>query len=127
MAELSGRAIVDGEAEGDVLYSRQDISFLGGVDPETGVVRSEGDIQGESVQDKVLVFPTGAGSTVGSYVIYWLRRSGHAPAAIVNARADPVIAAGAVMAKVPMVDRVDVEALADADRVTVDGGRVGYE
>lgn len=127
MPELTGRAIVEGRAEGEVLYSRQDVSFLGGVDPETGTVRAEGDIQGESVEDRVMVFPTGAGSTVGSYVLYWLRRAGHAPAAIVNARADPVIAAGAVMAKVPMVDRVDVEALADAERVRVDGATVHVE
>lgn len=120
----TGRAIVEGQAEGDVLFCRQDVSFLGGVDPETGTVRAANDIEGEDVTGKVLVFPTGAGSTVGSYVLYWLRRSGHAPAAIINARADPVIAAGAVMAKIPMVDRIDVDALADVERVRVDGSVV---
>lgn len=124
---LEGRAIVEGQAEGDVLFCRQAISFLGGLDPETGRVRADNDIHGQDITGKILVFPTGAGSTVGSYVIYWLRKAGHAPAAIVNARADPVIAAGAVMAQVPMVDRIDVDALAEAERIRVDGARVEVE
>lgn len=53
----------------------------------------------------MLVFPTGRGSTVGSYVLYGMAKRGVAPAAIVCKEADPVVAVGAVMAGVPMVDR----------------------
>lgn len=123
-AALEGRTIVDGSAEGEVLYSADSLSFLGGVDPETGKVQGDYDVKGDNVAGKVLVFPTGAGSTVGTYIIYRLAKRGRAPAAIVNARADPVIAAGAVMASIPMVDRIDVAALSDARRLRVAGRRV---
>lgn len=122
--DLEGRVIFDGTAEGDVLFSEDTLSFLGGVDPETGDVQGDYDVKGDNVAGRVLVFPTGAGSTVGSYIIYRLAKRGKAPAAIVNARADPVIAAGAVMAGIPMVDRVDVGALAGAGRVRVEGRSV---
>lgn len=122
---FDGRVIVEGSAEGPVLFSPQDLSFLGGVDPDTGTIQAtDNDLRGDSVKDAVLVFPTGCGSTVGSYIIYRLRKAGCAPAAIVNARADPVIAAGCVMARIPMVDGVPVEEMAQAKRARVEGGRV---
>ncbi|HOR19263.1 MAG TPA: DUF126 domain-containing protein, partial [Brevefilum sp.] len=67
---LGGRTIYPGVAEGDALVSRMGISFYGGVDPDTGVITEEGhDLRGQSLAGKVLVFPTGKGSTVGSYIL----------------------------------------------------------
>jgi predicted aconitase with swiveling domain len=57
---------------------------------------------------KILAFPYGKGSTVGSYVLYALSENGHAPAAIVNAEAEPIIATGAIIAKIPMIDRINI-------------------
>jgi hypothetical protein len=80
---------------------------------------------------KVLVFPYGKGSTVGSYVLYALSRNGHAPSAIVNAEAEAIIATGAIISKIPMIDRIDVpiSSLKNGTRVTVDGdhGELEYE
>ena len=73
---------------------------------------------------RVLVFPTGKGSTVGSYVLYRLARNSLAPAAIVNAEADPVVAVGAVIAEIPMVDDVDISSIQNRDRVEVREGDV---
>jgi predicted aconitase with swiveling domain len=103
---------------GEALVSREPIGFLGGVDPDTGVViEPEHPLEGHSVAGRVLVFPTGKGSTVGSYTLYRLARNGLAPAAIVNAEADPVIAVGAVIAGIPMVDQVDVSQIETGDRI----------
>jgi hypothetical protein len=72
----------------------------------------------------VLVFPTGKGSTVGSYTLYRLARNGLAPAAIINAEADPVVAVGAVIAEIPMVDQVDISRIQTGDWVEVHGDQV---
>jgi len=56
----------------------------------------------------VLVFPSGKGSTVGSWVLYELSMRGLAPAAIVNVEADPVVAVGCIVARIPLVDKLDL-------------------
>ena len=115
---LSGRLVNGGDAVGEALVSREPIGFLGGVDPDTGMVIESGHpLEGQAVAGRVLVFPTGKGSTVGSYTLYRLARNGLAPAAIVNAEADPVIVVGAVIAGIPMVDQVDVSKLHTGDRI----------
>ncbi len=70
----------------------------------------------------VLVFPTGKGSTVGSYTILRLARSGHGPAAIINAESEAIVAVGAIIADIPMADRVDIGQIRDGDRVVLDDG-----
>ncbi len=112
--------VKSGHAEGEALVSPEPIGFLGGVDPDTGVVIEAGHpLEGQCVAGRVLVFPTGKGSTVGSYTLYRLARNGLAPAAIVNAEADPVVAVGAIIAEIPMVDQVDVSCIRTGDWVQV--------
>ena len=120
-----GRVVNGGHAEGEALVSREPIGFLGGVDPDSGVVIEAGHpLEGQSVAGRVLVFPTGKGSTVGSYTLYRLARNGLAPAAIINAEADPVIAVGAVIADIPMVDQVDVHQIHTGDWVETHDGKL---
>jgi len=122
---LQGRVVKQGQAEGEALVSSEPIGFLGGVDPDTGVVIDPGHpLEGKCVAGRVLVFPTGKGSTVGSYTLYRLKRNDLAPAAIINAEADPVVAVGAVIAGIPMVDQVDTSRVRTGDRVEVDGGKI---
>ena len=126
--KLTARVVKAGRAEGEALVSPDPIGFLGGVDPETGVVIEPGHpLQGQNVAGRVLVFPTGKGSTVGSYTLYRLARSHLAPAAIVNAEADPVVAVGAIIAEIPMVDQVEIARFSTGDWVQVDGGTVTVE
>lgn len=114
------RVIKPGHAEGEALVSPEPIGFLGGVDPDTGVVIEAGHpLEGQCVAGRVLVFPTGKGSTVGSYTLYRLARSRLAPAAIINAEADPVVAVGAIIAEIPMLDQVDVSCIHTGDWVRV--------
>ncbi len=125
MTRILARIVKDGQAEGQALVASEPIGFLGGVDPETGVVIDAGHpLEGESIAGRVLVFPTGKGSTVGSYTLYRLKHNGLAPAAIINAEADPVVAVGAVIAAIPMVDQVDISRLHTGDWVEVDGEEI---
>jgi putative nucleotidyltransferase with HDIG domain len=120
-----GRVVKAGRAEGKALFSPDPIGFLGGVDPDTGLVIEAGHpLAGQCVAGRVLVFPTGKGSTVGSYTLYRLARNGLAPAAIVNAEADPVVAVGAIIAEIPMVDQVDISCIRSGDRVWVHDGEI---
>ena len=125
---LKGRVIKAGHAHGVALVSPEPIGFLGGVDPETGTVIEKGHpLEGESVSGRVLVFPTGKGSTVGSYTMYRLASNSLAPAAIVNARSEAIVAVGAIISNIPMVDLVDIEQIHTGDTVTVQDGVVTVE
>lgn len=105
--KIKGRVISKGLAQGEVLSTHEPITFLGGVDSKTGVVTEKGhELNGECVAGKILVFPRGKGSTVGSYVIYGLKKQGKAPAAIINLEAEEVVATGAIIAGIPMLDSV---------------------
>jgi hypothetical protein len=118
---LRGRVIKSGRGAGQALVSREPVGFLGGVDPDTGIVLEPGHpLQGRSVAGKVLVFPTGKGSTVGSYTILRLARSGHSPVAMVNAQSEAIVAVGAIIADIPMVDQVDIGLIEDGDWVAVE-------
>jgi hypothetical protein len=100
------------------------ISFFGGVDPQSGVVVERGhDLEGQSIAGKVLVFPTGKGSTVGSYTLYRLKRAGKAPIAIINTECETITAVGCIIAEIPCIDRVPIDDLQSGQRVVVDGER----
>lgn len=121
---LEGRQISSGVGTGKALVLKCDLSFLGGVDPETGRIKDKGTgAFNRTVRNRVLVFPKGKGSTVGSYVIYGLQANGKAPAAIVNIQTETIVATGAILAKIPLVDEVDIGAIRTGDRVTVDGDK----
>ena len=127
--QIKCHRVASGRASGPALVTGQAISFLGNVNPETGVVVDPAhELFGESIAGKVLVFPGGKGSTVGSYVIYQLKKRDLAPAAMINLLSEPIVAVGAVISGIPLVDRVGEEVLriksgtivdVDADRELV--------
>jgi len=115
------RAIFKGRASGDALVSKESISFFGGVDPNTGKVISRGhDLFNKSITGKVLIFTTGKGSTVGSYTLYQLSENNKAPAAIICKEAEPIVAVGAIMGNIPMVDRPEIFNFKNGQKITVD-------
>ena len=119
---LSGRRISKGLAEGEVLKSTSPISFLGGVDPKTGVVMDKNsNAFGKSIKNKVFVFPMGKGSTVGSYVIYQLKKNGAAPLAIINKEAETIVSVGAIISDIPMIDKIEIDNIEEGKKVKVDG------
>ncbi len=122
---FTARVIRSGRAEGPALVSPVPIGFLGGVDPDTGIVLEPGHpLQGRSIKGSVLVFPTGKGSTVGSYTILRLSVSGAGPVAMVNESSEAIVAVGAIIGDIPMVDQVDIAQIHEGDWVVVDGPTV---
>lgn len=118
---LQGRKICAGKVEGEAIVSDQGISFYGGVDPDTGVVLEKGHpLEGKSIAGKVLVFPQGKGSTVGSYTIYRLAKNGKAPAAIINKECETIVAVGVIISGIPCVDKIEIEKIKNGMSVEVD-------
>jgi hypothetical protein len=120
--EIIGRSIYQGKVKGVTLVSQQMISFFGGIDPDTGIiVQKDHDRRGETIANKILVFPTGTGSTVGSYTLYRLKQNGHAPLAIINWECEPITAVGCIIAEIPCVDHISIEKIPDGTEIFLDG------
>ena len=131
MELVRGRKISGGKAEGIALVSHEPISFFGGVNPDTGVVTEKGhELEGKTVKDRVLVFPNGKGSTVGSYALYRMKKNGVAPKAMINVECEPIVAVGAIISDIPTIDKLEKNPLmiihsgskvrVDAERSTVE-------
>jgi predicted aconitase with swiveling domain len=125
--KLKGRVIYGGKAEGDALVSTQPLSFYGGIDPTSGEVIERGhELRGKRVKGRVLVFPYGKGSTVGSYILYRLSKGGVAPAAIINEKCEPIVAVGAIISEIPCVDMVDIGKIRPNAKLRVSGATVQF-
>lgn len=112
--KIKGRSISKGVATGKALITKQTISFLGAVNPITGIIVDKSlDVYGEEITNCVLIFPGGKGSTVGSYVIYQLKKHGKSPCAMINRRADTIVAVGAIIAEIPVVDSLEIDPIED--------------
>jgi len=130
---LKGHGVVRGIAEGCALVSEQNISLWGGLNPITGlIIDRRHELYGKNVRGRVLVFPYGKGSTTGAIVLLEAVRCENAPAAIINIRTEPILASGALMARIfykkeiPVVDRLErnpVEAIHTNDFVRVNGNK----
>lgn len=124
MKKIRGRVISKGVAEGEAILSHKNFSFLGDVDVETGIVVAEdSDIFGKSISGKIFIFPYGRGSTVGSYSLLSMKKHGTAPAGIINIECDAVIAVGAIISSIPLVDKLEInpfEIFSDGDRIKIE-------
>ena len=121
---MKGRMISPGKAEGEAIVSSEPIGFYGGIDIKTGIViEKRHPLEGKSVKDKILIFPYGKGSTVGSYVIYGLKKNNVAPAAIVNKETETIVATGVILAGIPCVDQIDIDKIKNGDKVLVDADK----
>jgi predicted aconitase with swiveling domain len=120
--KLKGRKIYKGTTSGKTLVTKDAISFYGGIDPDTGVVMEVGhELEGQSVSGKILVFPTGKGSTVGSYTMYRMKKNNTAPLAIINEKIDTIVAVGCIISEIPCVDMIDINLLENEQEVVIDG------
>lgn len=113
---FEGRGISKGITEGEVVKVEDPVSFLGDVDPDTGMV-----FKAKSVKDSIFVFPSGRGSTVGSYVIYQLKKNGTAPKAMINGKSETIVATGAIISDIPLIDKIQIDLFKDGDKVELDG------
>ena len=121
---MKGRMISSGKAEGTAVVSTEPIGFYGGIDIKTGIVIEKGHpLEGKCVTGKILVFPCGKGSTVGSYVIYGLAKNGVGPAGIINKETETIVATGVILAGIPCIDGIDIGKIKDGDKILLDADK----
>jgi len=113
------KPLVDGVCVGEAVVIDSYISFYGEVDPATGVHK----LTGKIIAGKVLVFKGGRGSTVGSYIIYGLKKSGKNPICMIVEKAEPIIITGAVLAEIPLLQLEDYSEFA---KTVVDGALIKH-
>ena len=123
--EMKGRIIMKGKTENVALVTSQPISFYGGVDPTNGQILEKGhELQGKSVKEKILVFPTGKGSTVGSYTLYRMKKNGTSPSGIINKECETVVAVGAIISDIPCVDSIDISKIKTGDLIRIENEKI---
>jgi len=121
---MKGRMISPGKASGIAIVSPEPIGFYGGIDAKTGIViEKDHPLEGKKVTGKILVFPCGKGSTVGSYVIYGLAKNNVGPAGIVNQETETIVATGVILAGIPCVDQIDISKIKDGDKIIIDADK----
>ncbi|WP_397449345.1 aconitase X [Pseudomonas sp. NA-150] len=133
---LSGRCLVSGSAQGELLYANVGLSFWGGVDPFSGeVIDRHHPLSGAILAHRVLAIPSGRGSCTGSSVLLELILNGHAPAALVFEQVEDILTLGVIIAEqmfhqsIPVlcVGRDGFAALRDVSHVRIEGDRLyGY-
>lgn len=90
MTEISGRALVLDEG----------LSLWGGMDPATGeLIDTHHPQRGTRLTGRVVVMPSGRGSSSSASVLAEAVRAGTAPAAIVLGEPDLILAIGSVVAE----------------------------
>ena len=119
------RKIAEGIARGPALISHDSICFYM-VSPDTGMIVEQGHAaRGQSIAGKVIIFPSGKGSSVVQMDgLYRLQLKGFQPKAMIIEKAETVLVATAIILGIPLVDRVDdafYEAVENGDMVFVDG------
>lgn len=96
---MNGRWLVEGRATGPALVLDEPLSFWGGLDPSTGEIVETGHPQrGEVVTGRILVMPSGRGSSSSATVLAEAMRAGKGPAGIVLGEPDDIIVIGALVA-----------------------------
>ena len=105
------------------MVSSQAISLWGGLDSQTGkIIDKRHELCGEVVTGKVFVFPGGKGSSTASAVLLESIRLGTAPAAIINAHIDPILALGAIVAEELYHKALPIVVLSQEDYKTITDG-----
>jgi len=122
---LKGEKAVRGKAAGEAVVCKDNVCFVGSIDKETGLFNEKGHgFSGKYMKGKVMVYPTGKGSTGGSYSLYAACMNGAGPCAIINNELEMITAAGAILAKLPVVHHIQgcdpTDVIKDGDWVEVD-------
>jgi len=122
--KLKGHTINPGKAEGEAIILEAPFSFLGELDPDTGKIASPLNKHfGQDLRGKVIVTPSGKGSSMGPVISWYAMKAGNNPAAIICLQAEAILASAAIVAGIPMIDKLDknpFEFIRPGDYVKVD-------
>ena len=106
--EIRAHTVSAGKAEGEAVVYNGPFSFMGDMDPATGIVPvPRHQLQGKSLVNKVFVFTTGKGSSAGDSIAWIAKQNGNAPAAIICLESEPVLSGALIATEIPAVDRPD--------------------
>ena len=120
-----GRALVAGAAAAPALVLEAPLSLWGGMDPRTGRISDHHHPQvGATVNGRVLVMPSGRGSSSSSSVLAEAIRLGTAPLAILVEEPDEILVLGAIVADQLYGRTCPVLVLAEAGRRIATGDHV---
>jgi predicted aconitase with swiveling domain len=110
MKTFTCHKISEGKAEGPAVVSTDDVMFYL-IDPKTGtVIEKEHSLEGKSIAGKIMIFPSGKGSSVvQADGLFQLMKQHNQPKGMIVARPDTVLVTSAILFEIPMVDRVDPE------------------
>jgi predicted aconitase with swiveling domain len=123
MADLVGRVVVAGEANGEALVTSEPLSFWGGYDFHTGeIIDRHHPLAGVHAAGRVLVVPFSKGSSTTTAVLLEAVRAGTAPAAILTTGVDSFFALASIVADVMYGKSFPVVALEPADFATLRTG-----
>jgi predicted aconitase with swiveling domain len=125
---LTGKISHPGVAEGEVLLLTQPVSFWGGVDHHGEIIDVHHAQHKAKMTNKILVMPSGRGSSSATAVLAELIRTGDGPLAIVMLQCDTILVIGALVSaeiygiSMPIVelDQEQYAQLSDGMRVSVD-------
>ncbi|KAG5762459.1 hypothetical protein H9Q72_009429 [Fusarium xylarioides] len=99
-ASWTGTAYVQGQATAKLLASDLELSFWGGVDPQTSeIIDRHHPSSGKQLQNTILAIPGGRGSCTGSGVMLELLLNGKAPEAIIFERREDILTLGVMIAE----------------------------
>lgn len=100
MQQLQGHALIKGDAQGQVIFTDEPLSFWGGYDAREGkIIDTHHALYGTSVAGKIFVLPSARGSSTGSGILLEAIRLGNAPTAIILKRRDAILALGAIVGR----------------------------
>jgi len=119
------RTLVGGYTEGEAIVSREAICFYL-CDPATGELLDKNHhLRGESLAKKVLVLPSGKGSSVVQLDgLFQMKEKNNLPLGMIVIDAEPVLVSSVYVVETPMVDRVEEDPysiIKDGDWVVIDG------
>lgn len=137
MVTLHGIALIQGHAQGEVVFTDEPLSFWGGYNAREGtIIDTRHALFGKKVAGKIFVLPGARGSSTGSGILLEAIRLGNAPAAMILKRRDAILALGAIVGRelygrvmpLVVVSEADFDQLHKAKHVQVgESGSVSWE
>tara|TARA_B100001250_G_scaffold368967_1_gene352059 strand:+ start:227 stop:1957 length:1731 start_codon:yes stop_codon:yes gene_type:complete len=134
--KLSGSSLPsqsEWDIKGKALVTDVPITYLGYVNRDTGIIEDPGHpLDGIAIEDSILIYPKGSGSTVAPYVLMGLIYTGKGPKAIINRDVCPLSMPAASLLGVPYATGFDIDPCmeinsGDEIHMELKNGRVSLE